>query len=168
MSMPGFGGVVDLSTLKKDPQPASSNAQPQGLSQENGSAQTIPGPWILDVTETNLESTLQTSMSLPVVVVFTAPQSQHSQTLVAQLSELITKFGGQIQLAIVDASIEQGVAGAFGIQAVPSVVALLQGQPVPLFQGLPEQTAIEDTLTKLLEAGRQYGLSAVLMAIVPG
>lgn len=116
----------------------------------------------MTLTEKNLESTLQTSMSLPVIVVFAAPESEHSQTLISQLTNLITKRAGRIQLAVVDTSTERGVAGAFGIQAVPSVVALLQGQPVPLFQGLPDSQAIDETLSKLLKAGEQYGLNGVL------
>ncbi|SDU77565.1 putative thioredoxin [Arcanobacterium phocae] len=153
MSMLDTSGVFDLSALKKEEKQHTGTQSP---------SQTIPGPWVVDVTEKNLEHVLQTSMSLPVVVVFSAPESEHSLTLVSQLKQVTESYAGRLQLAVVDASVERGVAGAFGVNAVPTAIAMLQGQPVPLFQGLPDEQSLKATVTKLLEAATQYSLTAVL------
>ncbi|ADH92131.1 co-chaperone YbbN [Arcanobacterium haemolyticum] len=153
MNMPGFGGVYDLSTLKKEPETPQAPVD---------TGNTIPGPWVTEAAEANLQHVVQTSMSLPVLFVFMAPESEHSQTLVQNFTEVVNAHAGKIQLAVVDASVERGIAQAFGVNAVPTAIALLQGQPVPLFQGLPDMDSLTTTVTKLLDAAAQYGLTGVL------
>lgn len=153
------GGVFDLSQLKKDTQ-ESAPASPEQLALEG--RETIPGPFVVEVSQENLQNVIQTSMSLPVLVVFHSERSENSETLVTKLKDQVAKLGGQMQLASVDVESAREVTAAFGVTAVPAGAALLQGQPVPLFQGLPEDAVITETLGKILEAAKQSGLNAVL------
>lgn len=146
-----MGGVFDLSTLKKDPhnEPAAGGAQ-------------IPGPIRLDVTPENLESVIQTAMHLPVLLVFYSERSENSISLVATMDALAAEYKGRFQLGVVDVEAHRDVTAAFGVNAVPAAAAVLQGQPIPLFQGLPDQVQLRDTVEKLLASAAQYGLTGVL------
>jgi putative thioredoxin len=67
-------------------------------------------------------------------------------------------------LAKIDCDAEQRLAQAFQIQSIPSVLAVVAGQPIPLFQGaLPEQevTAVIDEVLKLAVANGVTGRVAV-------
>lgn len=139
--------------------PAGTN-MPAGADLPGGSS--VPGPFELTVTSENLETVLQTSMHLPVVLVFHSEKSENSTKLAATMSALAARFAGRFQLGLVDVEASREVTGAFGISAVPAAAALLQAQPVPLFQGLPDDEQLIDTVEKLLEAAQQYGLNGVL------
>ena len=93
---------------------------------------------------------------------FHSARSENSAKLITQLERLAIANQGRFQLAKVDTDENADVAQAFGTDAVPSAAALLQGQPVPLFQGLPDEAQLTETIEKILQAGEQYGLNAVL------
>lgn len=145
------GGIYDLSQLKK---PAESTPAAE--------QETLPGPFVVEVTAQNLEHVIQTSMSLPVILAFHSERSENSATLVETLERKVRELGGRIQLATVNVETAREVTAAFGVSAVPAAAALLQGQPVPLFQGLPDDASISDTLSKIVATASQYGLTAVL------
>lgn len=135
-------------------------SSPAGADLPGGTS--VPGPFELAVTSENLETVLQTSMHLPVVLVFHSEKSENSTKLASTMSGLAARFAGRFQLGLVDVDASREVTGAFGISAVPAAAALLQAQPVPLFQGLPDDQQLLDTVEKLLEAAQQYGLNGVL------
>ena len=55
------------------------------------------------------------------------------------LERLAAEFGGRFLLATVDVDANPQLAQAFQVQSIPTVFAVLKGQPLPLFQGaLPE------------------------------
>lgn len=148
MGIESLGGAFDLSTLK---QPEQQNAEPS-----------VPGPYELEVRTADLEAVVQTSMHLPVVLVFHSLTSENSAKLVATMSQLAAQYAGRIQVGKV--AIEEGreIVTAFGITGIPAAAALLQGQPVPLFQGLPERQQLVEAIDKLLAAASQYGLNGIL------
>lgn len=147
MSM-SMGGAVDLSMFNT-PEP-----------QAAGGA--VQGPWIYDLTDQGLQGAVTTSAKVPVVVVFHSSHSENSQTLVAIFERLITAKAGRIQLAKLSVDEYAEVAQSFGVSAVPAAAALLQGQPVPLFQGMPEEAQLAEALDKLVETAAQYGINGVL------
>ncbi|MCI7304954.1 MULTISPECIES: tetratricopeptide repeat protein [Trueperella] len=148
MSM-SLGGAVDLSVFNKPEQP-------------QAPGEPVRGPWVFDLTAQGLQGAVTTSSQVPVVVVFHSTHSENSETLVSILERLVTAKSGRIQLAKVSVDEHAEVAQSFGVSAVPAAAALLQGQPVPLFQGMPEEAQLEQTLDKLVEAAAQYGINGVL------
>ena len=144
-------GAVDLSGLAQSASPAQAGA--------DGS---ISGPYVLDVTPDNLRSVLETSNQLPVVISFYAEQSEASGKLTSQLEALAGEARGHFQLGKVDVGAYPEVAQAFGLQGVPAAVALIQAQPVPLFQGSPDDNEIAPLINRVLETAAQYGMTAVL------
>jgi putative thioredoxin len=62
-------------------------------------------------------------------------------------------------LAKIDCDAEQRLAGAFQVQSIPAVFAVIAGQPVPLFQGaLPEQQ-IRPVIDEVLKVAAANGLT---------
>ncbi|MCI6574512.1 MAG: tetratricopeptide repeat protein [Actinomycetaceae bacterium] len=122
----------------------------------------VHGALIVAVTKDNLQEVVTTSMQLPVVVVFHSQHSPNSATLVQRFEDLVHAEHGRFQLATVDTDSQSEVTAAFGVSAVPTAAALIQGQPIPLFQGLPEEAAIADAMEKLLATAAHYGLNGHL------
>ncbi|MFC5369785.1 tetratricopeptide repeat protein [Arcanobacterium bovis] len=162
-------GAIDLAALRTNPAQGSaptagtaptSHQGPQGAA--GTGAQVVPGPFTLDVSTANLEQVLKNSMSLPVVMVFHSTHSENSAKLRDIMVEIANAQQGKIQVALVSTDSEREITSMFGITGVPAVAAVLQGQPVPLFQGLPERADIENTIAKLIEAAAGYGITGVL------
>lgn len=84
---------------------------------------------------------LARSNELPVVVLLWSPRSEASIELGDALATLANADGGKWSLATVNVDTTPRVAQMFGVQAVPTVVALAAGQPLASFQGgqPPEQ-----------------------------
>jgi len=120
-------GAVDLSGLKQRVQPG---------------AQTGAPPGAIAVDETNFEAeVLARSGRLPVVVLLWSPRSQACVALADVLAGMATADGGKWSLATVNVDASPQVAAIFGVEAVPTVIALAGGQPLASFEGVqpPEQ-----------------------------
>jgi putative thioredoxin len=142
-----MAGAVDLSALKQPPP-------------SRDGAAAAPGG--VEVTEANLEAeVLARSSQVPVVVLLWSPRSEASAQLGDALAQLADADGGKWSLATVNVDAVPRVAQMFGVQAVPTVVALAAGQPLSSFQGPqpPEQlrkwvdSLLNATAGKLGEAG---------------
>lgn len=119
---------MDLSGLKQPAQPAGGA----------GSAAAPPGA--TEITEANFEDeVLVRSNQVPVVVLLWSPRSVACIQLAENLAALgqADNAGGRAKwaLATVNVDVAPRVAQVFGVDAVPTVVALAAGQPVTSFQG---------------------------------
>lgn len=165
MSINGsLGGAYDLSAFQKQtPAPAGQTGGPTGATGAGApGAETVAGPYVVELTAENLQGAITISSKLPVIVAFYSAKSDNSAKLITALERLAIANQGRFQLAKVNTDDSADVAQAFGTDAVPSAAALLQGQPIPLFQGLPDDAQISETIAKILEAAAQYGMTAVL------
>jgi len=125
-----MAGAVDLSALKQRAAPPSEG---------DGAAGKRYG---VEITEANLEAeVLVRSSQVPVVVLLWSPRSEASAQLGDVLAQLAAADGGKWSLATVNVDAVPRVAQMFGVDAVPTVVALGAGQPLASFKGLlpPEQ-----------------------------
>lgn len=102
--------------------------------------QSAPSPWIIDGTEQNFDvEVLQRSQEIPVIVDFWAPWCAPCRELGPVLERLTSEAGGQFLLVKVDIDQQPGIAQAFGVQSIPHVFALRNGQLADQFMGaLPE------------------------------
>lgn len=142
-------GAIDLSSLGRPAAPP-----PGGVPD--------PGGVVVDVTEATFADLVKRSSEVPVVVVLWTAFSEASTTLVGDLVALATEFGGRFLLARIDAEANPQVAQAFGAQSVPAVVAVLRGQPVPLFQGAASRQDVRGVLGQLLEAAVANGVTGTV------
>ncbi|GEL95576.1 tetratricopeptide repeat protein [Cellulomonas composti] len=144
-------GAVDLSTLARNATPPPGS--PGGLS--------APGGFVVDVDEEGFPALVQRSTQYPVVVALWAPWSEVSRQTVAELGALADEGAGTWLLARIDADANPQVAAAFQVapQQVPTVVAVLAGQPVPLFQGGASADQIRPVIEQVLAAAAANGLT---------
>ena len=133
-------GAVDLSGLK---QPAQGSA--------GSAAGGIPGA--VEVTEANFEAeVLLRSGEVPVVVLLWSPRSDVCIQLADALSALCAADGGKWSLATVNVDTAPRVASMFGVEAVPTVVALAGGQPLASFEGAQPPDHLRRWVDSLLAA----------------
>lgn len=141
-----MAGAVDLSGLK---QRAQQNAPAGG-----GAAAATPGTGVqVEVTDANFQSeVLLRSDEVVVVVVVWSPRSDACVELVDTLSALAAQDDGTWSLATVDVDVAPRVAQAFGVERIPTVVALAAGQPLSSFEGIQPADQLRRWLDSLLSA----------------
>ncbi|AYJ52101.1 tetratricopeptide repeat protein [Rhodococcus sp. P1Y] len=138
-----MAGAVDLSALKDRPAP------PPTAESSDGTGGLPP---IVDVTAATFEAeVLQRSSQVPVIVDLGSARSPQSVALTRQLGQLALEAGGTWIHARVDVDSNPQIAQAFGVQAIPTVVAVAGGQPLADFQG-PQP---DEQLRKWIEAIEQ-------------
>ena len=76
---------------------------------------------IVNITEANLQQTLEQSMTKPVLFYFWSERSQHCLQLTPVLESLAAQYNGQFILAKLDCDAEPMVASQFGLRAIPTV-----------------------------------------------
>ncbi|BBZ71250.1 tetratricopeptide repeat protein [Mycobacterium paraseoulense] len=144
---PALAGAVDLSGLK-----ARAQQQPTGGTGGTTSA-AENGPGVSAITEANFEAeVLLRSEEVPVVVVLWSPRSDACVQLVDILSGLAGEDNGKWSLATVNVDVAPRVAQIFGVDAVPTVVALAAGQPLSSFQGMQPPDQLRGWLDQILSA----------------
>jgi putative thioredoxin len=137
-----MAGAVDLSALKQ-------RAAPAG----EGGAPSARAPKGVEITEANLEAEmLVRSSQVPVVVLLWSPRSEASIALGDALASLEASDGGKWSLVTVNVDAVPRLAQMFGVQAVPTVLALAAGQPLSSFQGVQPPEQLRRWVDSLLSA----------------
>ncbi|WP_213993381.1 co-chaperone YbbN [Sodalis sp. dw_96] len=105
---------------------------------------------LVEINETNLQQTLEQSMSQPVLFYFWSERSQHCQLLTPIIDRLAQEFAGQFILAKVDCDAQQQIAAQFGLRAIPTLYLFKDGQPLDGLQGPQPEEVIRELLLKAL------------------
>lgn len=166
-SRASLAGAVDLSSLRNRTQGAGSAGQP-GQSAVSGSAQTsasaqvsssnanpVVAALVVEGNEANFNSFIGFSNSVPLVVEFYASFSESGKALSAKLKGQTEAAAGRILLVRVDVQAQPKIAAAFKVEGAPTVVAVIKGQPVPLFSGDQEEAAIATVFERILEVATE-------------
>ena len=106
---------------------------------------------MIDITRATFETDIvEASMSTPVLVDFWHPKSEQCTVIVPLLEKLEAAYAGRFILAKVDASQEQEIAQAFGVQSIPTCILMMDGKPVDGFQGAVPEDKLKEFLDKHL------------------
>ncbi|MFF1382894.1 co-chaperone YbbN [Arthrobacter sp. NPDC058288] len=163
-------GAVDLSSLKQRTAPPGSQSpaggQPvpgqPGTPAQGEAADTGGQPLRVDVTEGNFQQLVELSAQVPVVFGLWASYSPASGELINVLEGIINSYGGRLVLGAADIDAFPQLAQAFQVQAVPTAVAVVKGQPVPLFQGGADEQQVRSLLDELLKVAAANGVTGSL------
>jgi len=144
-----LAGAVDLSALK-------------ARADSTGRHDTASGPpaggdstWVLDVTEHSFQTdVIDRSMQVLVVVDLWATWCGPCKQLSPVLERLAQEAGGAWVLAKIDVDANPRIAQLFGVQSIPTVIAIVGGQPVDAFAGARPEPQVKKWITSLLDAMR--------------
>ncbi|MEN9380390.1 MAG: hypothetical protein RIR99_224 [Actinomycetota bacterium] len=138
---PNFGQAFDLSSLGK-PAPAAPNiALGKNVTKENLATDFV-----------------ELSMTKPVVLLCWTTRAPHSLDTLAILDKLSKEDEGKWELGSVDVDSAPEVAGALQARTVPYAVALIGGQPIPLFEEAMTESDIKSVIAKLLTIAAEQGV----------
>jgi putative thioredoxin len=119
---------------------------------------TAGASYVVEVNEANFEATVRQSMRFPVVVEFYSPRAPEQGALSRDLRELANAAGGSWLLARIDVDASPRVAAALQVRAVPTVVGVLSGQLVPLWQGTLARAEAARYIDELLKVAAANGV----------
>lgn len=147
-----MSGAVDLSALKARADAASETQQTGSSSPAGGNG---AGQRVVDVTEQSFQAeVVERSTQVPVIVDLWASWCEPCKQLSPVLEKLARESGGTWVLAKVDVDANPRIAQAFGVQSIPTVVAIANGQPVEAFQGAQPEPQLRQWLTALVDSQR--------------
>lgn len=152
-----LSGAVDLSGLKaradatrsQPPSPpASPSADPPASPQSGG--------FIIDVTEETFQTdVVERSLQVPVIVDLWAEWCGPCKQLSPLLERLAREGNGAWVLAKIDVDANPRITQLFGVQSIPTVVAIAGGQPVEAFAGAQPEPQVRQWINALLDALRE-------------
>ena len=146
MTGPYVGGALDLGAIKQQ-------AEAKAKAQEQGNAGAPAGiqPFF-DVTEENFENDLvRRSAEVPVIALIGSPRSPASEQLKKDFEEMAAAGGLKFIVGYVNADVVPQVAQVFGVQNLPTTVAIAAGQPVTNFEGSQPRENLEQWIAAIVE-----------------
>ncbi|MER6942702.1 tetratricopeptide repeat protein [Nonomuraea sp. NPDC000554] len=149
-SRPGsLYGAIDLGARK---QALEAQARREVAGPQAASAATV-----VDVTEETFTSdVIDRSVSVPVVLDLWSPRAPGSAQLSPVLEKVVGETGGRAVLARVNVDASPQIAQALRVQAVPTVLAIFQGQAVTGFQQVLPEQEVRRWLDELMAAVEQF------------
>jgi putative thioredoxin len=114
-------------------------------------------PVFVQADESKLREYIELSNQVPILVLFSS--NSDADQLKSKLSVFINEAQGRLLGMELDIPSQPQLAQAFGIEQSPTVVALLSGQPAPLFQGDQPEQQISGVINQLLQAATQNGVN---------
>lgn len=113
-------------------------------------------PWIVDAAEATFETdVIERSRELPVVIDFWAAWCQPCKMLTPILEKLAIEYDGRFLLVKAETEKVPSIAAAFGVQSIPAVYGIRDGQILDFFVGLLREDQIRAWLERLIPSGAE-------------
>ncbi len=138
--MKNFGGAMDLSSLGGD---------------ESG---IVVAAWLVPADQNILREYLALSEKVPVLMLI-SDDSQDSKDIRSMLEKVLTASEGKFIGLDVSLRSSPQLAQAVGVSSAPAMLAILAGQPAPLFQGAIQQQQLLQVLSQVLQLAQQNGIT---------
>lgn len=146
MTGPYVGGALDLGAIKQQAE-AKAKAQEQGTTGASAGVQPF-----FEVTEQNFENDLvRRSAEVPVIALIGSPRSPASEQLKKDFEEMATAGGLKFIVGYINADVVPQVAQVFGVQNLPTTVAIAAGQPVTNFEGGQPRENLEQWVAAIVD-----------------
>ncbi len=163
MNLPGpripTGRAVDLAALAAQREAQAAAEQRRG-----------DGPVVVfDVQEINFQTeVLNRSTSVPVILDLWSPRSPQCATLTQILEKLAYEADGAWVLAKIEVDTNPRIAQALQLQAIPTVIAVVNGELVPMFEGPMPEPSIRQLLAQLMVIAQEAGLNTTAAPAAQG
>lgn len=163
-------GAVDLSALKRPPAqppagvPSVSQGQPGEAAPGAPEGAASAGALVVEGSDATLRDVVAASARHPIVLVLWSGRLQQSADYVVTMTRLAERYAGRFQLVTVDVDRNPGVLQAFQVQAVPVTFALIQQQPVPLYEGMQPEEQAAGVIDQVLALAAQNGVTGTVAA----
>lgn len=115
--------------------------------------------YVVTMTEEDFQAIGAKSAQFPVIVEFHSPRDPSGAAVSQALADVVNRAAGRFLLARVNVDEQPRLAQGLGVQAVPTVVALIGGQMAPLFQGTRPADEIEALLDQVAQLAVANGLT---------
>lgn len=154
MNLPGpripTGRAVDLAALAAQREAQAAAEKRRG-----------DGPVVVfDVQEINFQTeVLNRSAQVPVILDLWSPRSPQCATLTQILEKLAYEADGAWVLAKIEVDTNPRIAQALQLQAIPTVIAVVNGELVPMFEGPMPEPSIRQLLAQLMVIAQEAGLT---------
>jgi putative thioredoxin len=146
--MTNFSGALDLSRLAQKNQPAQTSKPAGGQ---------LTG-WLVRADEQVLRDYVAISEKTPVLM-FIADQTPESAEVKAMVEKGIMASEGRFAGIEIDITTSPQLAQAVGVASAPALIAILAGQPAPLFQGKATTEQFLQLLSQVLQLAQQNGIT---------
>ncbi|MCF8528639.1 MAG: tetratricopeptide repeat protein [Aquiluna sp.] len=140
-------GAFDLSSL---------NQKPQAGNQVAG--------FLVKADETILRQYLKLSESFPVLLLVTG-QDPESATMQPLVQKAIESAQGRLAGVEIEAPTYPELAQALGVSQTPALLAILRGQPAPIFQGEVTKDQLLAALSQVLQLAVQNNLTGSIQVV---
>ena len=121
-------------------------------------AQAPQSAYVRDIAEADMGAIVELSNTVPVILEI------YGQGVAPQLGPVVESYGGRLVLATLDASKAPQLIQALQITGIPTVFAVVQGRPAPLFQGQAPEDQLRQVLDQVLQLAAQSGVTGVMPA----
>lgn len=179
-------GAVDLSSLRGRPAAGAGAGTPSASSGATGTAGTgaVPGAptgaagagtgvpgrsgALVEASDATFESVVNASLGTPMVLVLWTPQLPESAQHLQDLAAAVAGKDGRFQVVGVDLGANPGIMQAltpilqqaFGqVSALPVVIGLMGGQPMPFYLGVQPMDQVDQLLDTFLQAAVTNGVT---------
>ena len=137
---PALAGAVDLSGLVKK-------------NQASPPASATSDALVRDVDDRSVAALVKLSKTVPVIL------EVYGGEVAPVLGAIIESYQGRFVLGPVRAESAPELVKALQVEGIPTVLALIAGQPVPLFKGIPAEQEVRTILDQVLGFAKENGVT---------
>lgn len=147
-------GAVDLSGLSTR-QPAQQAAPGRPASTDGIRVPSL----VLEGDDQNFGQFIELSSRVPVIIDLYSARSEASVALSPVLERIVGQHAGKVVIVRVDVDSNPQLVQGLQATTAPTVVVLIGGQPMPLFQGALPEAQLTDVVARVIEAAAQSGVA---------
>ncbi|RAG82315.1 co-chaperone YbbN [Streptacidiphilus pinicola] len=157
-------GAVDLAAVKASADAAAKAEEmraERARKAEAGGADAAVEPLVFSVTEADFQAqVIPLSAEVPVLLLFWAEGYGPAEQQVPVMEALAEEYDGRFVLAEVDVRENQRLAQQLQLRDLPTVLVVVAGQLIPLFEGPAMAEEIRPLLDQLIkEAAERFGIA---------
>lgn len=149
-------GAIDLSQLAAR---AKAAASPTSAGPSSAAGSPTGASYVLESSEQTFETdAIRPSTQHPVVVELYSPRVATGQQLSDALAAVANASEGRFLLVRLNVDAAPGIVQALQLQAVPTVLAIISGQALPLFQGVLGREQVQQAVDSVLKTAVANGM----------